>query len=636
MQDPEIKKLQTSRNESRYIAHQTGNSESWSRFRDFRNNLKRTIRKAKTNFYRTVLSSKTPKEVWKVINNILHPAPNRIRASPDDLNLHFSTTAQRTLNVNPKPVNEIKKYIESLQCNNEDRFCLRNVTYNEVYSTLKSLRNGTSTGVDNIPIKYVKLAINEICSPLTHIINSFISNDKYPTTWKQSRVCPIPKIPNPSTPTDYRPISILPALSKVYEKLVLQQMLEFIERNDIYKNTVSGFRKGFSTGSALLKLRDDIKKAMHSREISLVVLVDFSKAFDTIAHEVIITKLHEQGFSKSFLKWTLSYLSEREQFVQIDDAKSKLLPSQFGVPQGSILGPILFNLYVNDIPDIFSSKSIQYADDTTIYESGKPKDIIDVVNKINTSLNKLQNWSHENYLLTNILKTKLITCGTSNILKLHSTRLSNLNLRMGSNVIEEVNECRLLGMQLDPSLKWCNHLKLVLSSSYAKLATLRKLKNFTPFHIRKNLAESLIMSKIDFNDHVYTPLTTQQQKKLQRLQLAAASFVWRRYAKLKDVLALNWLPIPERRDFNLNKLVFKAIHNANWPVINKIEVREFQRNTRLSDELLLSPCQITGTFQNSACSSFNKLPKDIRNCNNFANFCAETKKLYLQKAMSRI
>ena len=384
------------------------------------------------------------------------------------------------------------------------------MTYDEVFKWIKSLKNDTSTGPDLIPAKFIKLVPHEICSPLTHIINSFIAAQRYPYEWKLSRVCPIGKIPNPVEKGDYRPISILPVLSKIFEKIVLQQLLEHIESHNIYKDTLTGFRKSYSTGNALLKLRDDIKKSMNAREITIVVLVDFSKAFDTIAHDVLISKMHKQGFSKSFLKWTMSYLSNRRQFVQIDANKSTELPTSFGVPQGSILGPIFFNLYVNDLPDFFTSNSVQYADDTTLYESGKPTNVPLITDEINATLNSLHNWSIPNSLATNCLKTKYMICGTSNLIKLHSTKLADIQIKMGEKVLKEVVDPCLLGLKLDRNLKWDNHIRYVLSSCYGKLTVLRKLKNFTPFHLRKHLAEALILSRIDFNDHVYSPLSAIQ------------------------------------------------------------------------------------------------------------------------------
>ena len=237
-----------------------------------------------------------------------------------------------------------------------------------------------------------------ICSLLTHIINAFIKDNSFPSLWKIARVVPINKVPSPTESSHYRPIAILPALSKIFERIVCNQVIDFIERLKIYKDTLTGLRRGFSTGSALLKLRDDIKRTMNAGEISIIVLIDFSKAFDTISHDTLIRSLHKMGFSRDFLSWSLSYLSNRKQYVQIDAQQSKPMTTYFGVPQGSILGPLFFNLYVNGLQDSLASRSIQYADDTTIYESGKPSDIQMTTDKLNSSLENLEQWSNENSL----------------------------------------------------------------------------------------------------------------------------------------------------------------------------------------------------------------------------------------------
>ena len=277
----------------------------------------------KSLFYKKALYSPDPKKVWKIINSILHPPPRCIDASPDDLNNYFSTIAQKTLNKDPVPICNIQSFINNIKEKGECSFTLKSVSYNDVLNHLKALCNDCSTGADLIPIRYIKSITDQICSPLTHILNSFIVKDAYPTLWKISRVVPSNKITLPTKPSDYRPISILPALSKVYERIVLKQLLEFIEPHHLYKPTISGFRKGHSTTTALLKLRDDIKRAMSSGEITLLVLVDFSKAFDTLAYDKLIEKMDKQGFSKAFLNWTLSYLSNRSQFVHFDANFSK-------------------------------------------------------------------------------------------------------------------------------------------------------------------------------------------------------------------------------------------------------------------------------------------------------------------------
>ena len=174
---------------------------------------------------------------------------------------------------------------------------------------------------------------------------------------------------------DYRPVSILPVLSKVYEKLVLQQLAVFIERESVYDQYQSGYRKNHST-ALLLKPHDDIKKAIKSSEVTIAILTDYSKAFDTIDFSILIKEMDTLNFSKRFLYWIFNYLTDRRHFVQIDSRISNILITNLGVPQGSIriLGPILFNLCVADMTNILSeSQCIQYVDDSTIYKSCKAK-----------------------------------------------------------------------------------------------------------------------------------------------------------------------------------------------------------------------------------------------------------------------
>ena len=177
---------------------------------------------------------------------------------------------------------------------------------------------------------------------------------------------PIPKVDNPTTNEELRPISILPVLSKLFERLVGWQMSEFVNSDSLLHDNISSFREGHSTTTALLGIRDDIKRAMKRKEVTLMVL--FSKAFDTVCFKTTLKKFYKLGFSKNYLKWLLSYLSGRTQFVQIDDTKSHLKFSQFGIPQGSILGPMIFNLYVSDLRDSLdlSTSCSQYADDTSL------------------------------------------------------------------------------------------------------------------------------------------------------------------------------------------------------------------------------------------------------------------------------
>ena len=232
-------------------------------------------------------------------------------------------------------------------------------TYDQVNQILKNIKNDCSCGSDNISIRFVKPISEFVTSPLVHIINNCIDKKIFPRQWKVARVCPIPKIDSPIKIKDYRPISVLPVLSKVFERVILAQLCKFIEDKALYHQTQSGFRKGHSTTTLLVKLRDDIKKAMAKSEVTLSILIDYSKAFDTIDHTNLLLKLRDMNFSIDSLQLLSNYLKDRKQYVQVEDKTSSIKSMFFGVPQGSILGPVLFNLYVVELSDQIISNSIQ-------------------------------------------------------------------------------------------------------------------------------------------------------------------------------------------------------------------------------------------------------------------------------------
>ena len=264
------------------------------------------------------------------------------------MNEHLVTTAYRTTGCDAIPPDELSDFIDNLNDNSNacQAFKLRHVTINEVSSIIDNLRSDCSTGDDQIPVKYFKLVSKYIAVPITSLINNCITNSYFPREWKIARVSPIPKVDNPVTNDQLRPISILPGLSKVFKKVVALQMTHFVEQ---YGSLVTGFRKGHSTSSTLSGIEDDFIHAMKKCEATLMVLVDFSKAFDTVCFKSVINKMHKLNFSKPLLKWILSYLTDGSQFAQVDDKRSTDRGLNFGKPQGSILGPMIFNLYVSDL-----------------------------------------------------------------------------------------------------------------------------------------------------------------------------------------------------------------------------------------------------------------------------------------------
>ena len=308
----EIKSLQNQRDLLRHKARSIKTQDTWQAFRDVRNRLKTRIKEAKRLFINTALSSSKPKAVWRVIHRILNPSSQPLRLDVNELNTYFAETAQRaTGNSDVDTKEDLLDFIDSLPPGSigEEPFTLRRVTHKEVLNEIKIIRSDTSTGPDQIPIKYLKPIAESIAGPLTHIINSFIDQLLFPNAWKIARITPIPKTNDFVSVPNTRPISILPVLSKVYERLVHHQVIDYIESRTLFKDNISAFRKGHSTTTVLLDIRDDIVRAMKRGEVTLMVLADFSKAFDAIKHKTLLKKLGLLGLPKDYLKWTIQYLT---------------------------------------------------------------------------------------------------------------------------------------------------------------------------------------------------------------------------------------------------------------------------------------------------------------------------------------
>ena len=225
-------------------------------------------------------------------------------------------------------------------------------------------------------------------------------------------------------------ISILPVLSKVFERVILSQISTFIDRQCIYKSTQSGYRPGHSCITLLLELRDDIQKAMNRGEITVAVLADYSKAFDTVDYRILLSKLHNLNFSESVLCIIHSYVTERKQFVQVDDKLSANREVMYGVPHGSILGPILFNLYVQDMSNNTKSSCLQFADDIDLYHHCKFKELNTCVKTMESDLNSLMTWSASTNLIFNRTKTKSMLFSTTQMSRKHNlTRKEICNIQ---------------------------------------------------------------------------------------------------------------------------------------------------------------------------------------------------------------
>jgi exonuclease III len=637
MKDLNIAELQRERNHLRKKVHTYPTNENWNFFRTVRNKLKSEIAVTKQNFFKKLLMNKSSKIVWKTINKILHPNPKNINVDPDAINQFFNDTATRTTGKNVSPRYVIDNMIQNL-AEQPESFHLHPVTYKEVMTAIRSLRLDSSTGPDNIPAKYVKNVAEFIVSPITHILNCCIDSSTFPEQWKISRICPIPKNNNPTDLVDYRPISVLPILSKVFERLILNQITEYIESKAVYHQEQSGFRKGHSTTTILHKLKDDILTTMKKGEVTLSIFADFSKAFDTVDYPTLINRLNNLGFSKKFIKLINDYLTNRYQFVQIDDKASRKLSVKFGVPQGSILGPVLFNLYVTQLSSNGSSTYLQYADDTTLLRHTKPKALNETIESMQKEMDSIFQWSTKNNLQLNATKTKLMLFSTKQMSRAHKLEEHDIYVTSNNKYIQRVDSFKILGVHFNNHLTWNNHVNSIIKSGFVTLKTLKQFKRLADFKLKKSLAECLVLSKISYCNTIFSNVPNYLIRRLQKLQRASVSFILNRYCDDTDVIGLHWLPVEESMALSIVKLAHKAVHNnENWPSYLKLKFNEVpQRILRANVTQTIQSNDPEGTFSHTAATHYNDLPCNIRRIEEYFTFCNEAKKFYFDKATARI
>jgi hypothetical protein len=289
-----------------------------------------------------------------------------------------------------------------------------------------------------------------IISPIiTHLINHSFTTCTFPNNWKKARVTPIFKAGDPAEPGNYRPISILPVISKVIERVVFDQLYKYLNDNNLIYVNQSGFRPSFSTATALINISEDWYNEIDNGNIIGLCMLDLKKAFDTVNHNILLDKLKLYGVSKYVTNWFNSYLSNRTQFTCVDGISSDLKDILCGLPQGSIDGPLGFLIYINDLPKLVShSKVSMYADDTALYYASSSVD--DIVKCMNEDLVSVNNWLKCNKLSLNVDKSEFMFIASRQRL----ATLDNLNLTVqinGEN-IRKVDKCKHLGVIIDKNL----------------------------------------------------------------------------------------------------------------------------------------------------------------------------------------
>jgi hypothetical protein len=300
------------------------------------------------------------------------------------------------------------------------------VTPDEFSNSNLSLSSNNWSGPNSIPIKILKLIHQDISFPLSNIINLSFTKGRFPSTLKLSKVIPVFKKGSPLESSNYRPISLLSNIEKIFEKLMHSRLLSFLDSHSIIYCRQYGFRKSHSTIHALINIVERIRQCIDKGHAAVGVFVDLTKAFDTVDHSILLSKLSHYGVRGITNCWFKSYLASRSQFVSISNCKSELKSILHGVPQGSVLGPLLFLLYINDLHEAIKFSEVNlFADDTTLFQFGAS--LKSLSDNVNTDLSLLSDWLNANKIALNASKTEYV---------LFKSRLKTLNPSLRSTLLE--------------------------------------------------------------------------------------------------------------------------------------------------------------------------------------------------------
>ena len=528
-----------------------------------------------------------------------------------------------------------KSPMDYLKSSNSNSVLLAPVKEQEIEIIIQSLNPKKAVGPYSIPTFLLKILSKYIVKPLSQIINLSFEFGIFPDNFKIGKVNPLYRKDSAENPSNYRPISVLSVFSKIMEKLMHNRLYKFLEKFELLYPLQFGFREKHSTTHALLSLTESIKHSIDNGKFGCGIFLDLQKAFDTVNHDILIKKLEHYGIRGNVLDWFRSYLQGRFQYVSVNGHSSDLLPISCGVAQGSVLGPLLFLIYVNDLPNI--SKVLQFylfADDTSIYFESD--NLLTLQKVVNRELRKVRKWLEANRLSLNISKTNYVIFH-SKVRKIDEF----IRIKIGSKTIKHENYVKYLGILVDSALTWKPHITQLSKKLSRSVGIFFKIRHYVTPETLKLLYYSLFHSFISYGIAVWglthptilDPLCKIQKKVVRAITLSDkyshSSPLFRNLEllKLRDIHSLNLLCFVYECRFHAPIVPFKEFF------IPLASIHDYGTRKALKGDLFTSGINTTQYGKRTAkytCSIlWNNLDSIIKNSPSLNVFKKRLKKFYL-------
>ena len=606
----DLKEMITSKNELLQDFYSHGLQSYKTRIKILSNKITQLKRSLKEKFLVEKLEEgrNDSRKCWNLLNAVTNRAKVKEAIEPDMMtqakadtyNRFFATIGteiQKKLGVNVQP-----NTLDHTFADNQPQFEFVAEHRITIEKLIDNIRIDVATGNDNIGarlLKDIKLTISPV---LAKIINKGYILKTFPDCMKEANIKVIHKKESTEEISNYRPISILPTISKVFERAAVNQLVKYLEENKLLSPNQHAYRKHHSTVTCLFEAINHIQRMLDNKRWTAVASLDLSKAFDSISHQLILQKLSKLGLHRNSIAWIQSYLTNRKQVTKFKQFTSKEEIVSSGVPQGSILGPLLFLCFTNDLFKAFKEdcKIVAYADDTQLIVNAR--NLHQLKQKIENVITAAQKWYRENSMKNNIGKTEVLVFNTN---KRKNDKIKIEVIDEGKPVkIESKYSIKILGVTIDSELNWSNQVNTVKKKAFNITRNIHRVSHLLPRKYRINLYNAIISPQFSYADIIWGGCRQKESKSLQRVQNFAAKSITghRKYDSATNSLReLNFLNLEQRREVHATVFVHKALLHQNTENINN----QYQNcmstaNTRYAEQRKLTvPKHKTTKFEKS-------------------------------------